>query len=35
MRLLGYIWRKMRDNWRWFLQADREEKARAFWNGPF
>jgi hypothetical protein len=28
MRLLRYIWTKMRDNWRHFRQADPEEKWR-------
>jgi hypothetical protein len=36
IRLLRYVYMKMRDNWRWFRRADREDKARAssFW-GPF
>jgi hypothetical protein len=37
MRLLLYVWTKMRDNWRWFRHADREEKAeiwRRTGSGP-
>jgi hypothetical protein len=37
MRLLRYVWTKMRDNWHWFRRADREEKAeiwRRTGSGP-
>jgi hypothetical protein len=32
MRLLIRIWTQMRDGWRWFRQADPDEKKEAFFR---